>query len=95
MEGRTIRGLELERDCFDERLELIVEISAGAEATTDPADLLQYLGSLGFFPYELREDHYFERYAYPARAVSQPQRVRQPLRAVHNVIFSRIDADQL
>ena len=95
VEGRTIRGLELERDCFDQRLELIVEISAGAEATTDPADLLQYLGSLGFFPYELREDHYFKRYAYPARAVSQPQRVRQPLHAVHNVIFSRIDADRL
>ena len=56
-----------------------MEISAGAGATTDPADLLQYLGGLGFFPYVLREDHYFQRYAYPARAVSRPQRVRQPL----------------
>jgi FkbM family methyltransferase len=94
-EGRTIRGLELERDCFDERLELIVEISAGPAAGTDPADLLRYLQGLGFFPYELREDHYFQRYAYPARAVSRPQRVRQPLHAVHNVIFSKIEADSL
>ncbi len=95
VEGRTLRGLELERGCFDERLELIVEISAGPDAATDPDELLQYLAGLGFFPYELREDHYFQRYAYPASAVSRPQRVREPLRAVHNVIFSRTDADSL
>ncbi len=95
VEGRTLRGLELERGCFDERLELIVEISAGPDAATDPDELLQYLAGLGFFPYELREDHYFQRYAYPASALSRPQRVREPLRAVHNVIFSRTDADSL
>ena len=95
VEGRTIRGLELERDCFDPRLELIVEVSVGADAGTDHEDLLRYLASLGFIAYELREDHYFQRYAYPARAVSRPQRVRQPLTAVHNLIFSRIDADFL
>ena len=95
VEGRTIRGLGLERGGFNERLELIVEISAGADVETDPADLLQYFAGLGFFPYELREDHYFHRYAYPASAVSRPLRVRQPLTAVHNVIFSKIDADSL
>ena len=95
VEGRTIRGLGLERGGFDERLELIVEISAGPDVETDPADLLEYFAGLGFFPYELREDHYFQRYAYPATAVSRPQRVRQPLTAVHNVIFSKIDADLL
>ncbi len=93
VEARTIRGLELERGDFDPRLELIVEMSAGAD--TDPADLLRYLARLGFSPYELREDHHCRRYAYPARAVSRPQRVRQPLTAVHNVIFSRIDAEFL
>lgn len=95
VEGRTIRGLGLERGGFDERLELIVEISAGTEVETDPNDLLQYFAGLGFFPYELREDHYFHRYAYPASAVSRPQRVRQPLTGVHNVIFSKSDADSL
>jgi FkbM family methyltransferase len=95
VEGRTIRGLGLERGGFDERLELIVEISAGPDVETDPADLLEYFAGLGFFPYELREDHYFQRYAYPATAVSRPQRVRQPLTAVHNVIFSKLDAESL
>ena len=95
VEGRTIRGLGLERGGFDERLELIVEISAGPDVETDPADLLEYFAGLGFFPYELREDHYFQRYAYPATAVSRPQRVRQPLTAVHTVIFSKLDADFL
>ena len=95
VEGRTLRGLGLERDCFDPRLELIVEISVGAEAGTDHEELLRYLAGLGFFPDELREDHYVHRYAYPTRAVSRPQRVRQPLTAVHNVIFSRIDAESL
>ena len=95
VEGRTIRGLGLERGGFHERLELIVEISAGPDVETDPDDLLQYFAGLGFFPYELREDHYFHRYAYPASAVSRPQRVRRPLTAVHNVIFSKIDADSL
>ena len=95
VEGRTIRGLGLERGGCHEGLELIVEISAGPDVETDPEDLLQYFAGLGFFPYELREDHYFHRYAYPASAVSRPQRVRQPLTAVHNVIFSKIDADAL
>jgi FkbM family methyltransferase len=95
VEGRTLRGLGLERGGFDERLELIVEISVGAEAETGPDDLLRYCAGLGFFPYELREDHYFHRYAYPASAVSRPQRVRQPLTGVHNVIFSKIDAESL
>jgi FkbM family methyltransferase len=95
VEGRTLRGLGLERGGFHERLELIVEISVGPESETDPQQLLQYLAGLGFLPYELREDHYFHRYAYPASAVSRPQRVRQPLTGVHNVIFSKIDADSL
>jgi FkbM family methyltransferase len=95
VEGRTIRGLGLERGGFNERLELIVEISADAAAGTDPEDLLRYFAGLGYWPYELREDHYFHRYAYPASAVTRPQRVRQPLTGVHNVIFSKIDADAL
>lgn len=95
VEGRTIRGLGLERGGFNEQLELIVEISAGAEGATDPEALLQYFAGRGFFPYELREDHYFHRYAYPASAVTRPQRVRQPLTGVHNVIFSKIDAASL
>jgi FkbM family methyltransferase len=95
VEGRTIRGLGLERDVFNERVELIVEIAANAEGETDPVELLQYFAGLGFFPYELREDHYFQRYAYPASAVTRPQRVRQPLTGVHNVIFSKVDAESL
>lgn len=95
VEARAIRGLGLERACFDARLELIVEITVEPQSGAEADELLQYLAGLGFFPYGLPENHNFSCYAYPQRAVSRPQRLRQPLTHIQNVIFSKIDADSL
>lgn len=95
VEARTLRGLGLERGGFDQRLELIVEIAADPQSGADPDEVLRYLGGLGFLPYLLAENHNFKCYAYPHRAVQRPQRLREPLSRIHNVIFSRIDAASL
>ena len=95
VEARAIRGLGLERGCFDSRLELIVEITVEPQSGAEAEELLQYLAGLGFFPYVLPENHNFSCYAYPQREVPRPQRLRQPLTHIQNVIFSKIDADSL
>jgi FkbM family methyltransferase len=95
VEARAIRGLRLERDCFDARVELIVEITVEPQSRAEAEELLRYLAGLGFLPYVLAENHRFSAYAYPQREVPRPQRLRQPLTHIQNVIFSRIDADSL
>ena len=95
VEARAIRGLGLERDCFDARLELIVEITVEPESGSEPQELLQYLARLGFFPYVLPESHNFRHYAYPQHAAVRAQRLRQPLTHIQNVIFSKVDAESL
>ncbi len=57
--------------------------------------LFEHLHSLGFHSYVLPETHRFHDYAYPERSRERPRRVGEPLTRVHNVIFSRIDADHL
>jgi FkbM family methyltransferase len=94
VEARAIRGLGLERGCFDARLELIVEITV-EPGSSEAQELMQYLAGLGFFPYVLPESHNFSYYAYPQRAVMQPRRLRQPLTHIQNVIFSKLDAETL
>lgn len=95
VEAETVHGLGLDSGRFNEQLELVVEIAVDPERLAQRTWLMDYLGSLGFFPYVLPESHNFRYYVYPGRSLLRPRRVREPLTSMHNVIFSRIDADEL
>lgn len=95
MEPETVHGLGLESRRFSKDLELIVEVAYDPERMAQRAWLLDYLHGLGFFGYVLPEAHRFRHYAYPENSRERPRRLREPLTRMHNVIFSRIDADQL
>jgi hypothetical protein len=57
--------------------------------------LLGHLRDLGYYPYVLPDAHNFRAYAYPERFIVRPQRLREPLTRMHNVIFSKVEADAL
>jgi hypothetical protein len=76
-------------------LELIIELAYDPQRLAQRAWLFEHLHSLGFHSYVLPETHRFHDYAYPERSRERPRRVGEPLTRVHNVIFSRIDADHL
>lgn len=95
VEAEAVRGLELGSGRFNDDLELIVEVSVDPEQHVQRTWLMDHLGDLGFFPYVLPESHNFYCYAYPKRSLLRPRRVHEPLTRMHNVIFSRIDADEL
>ncbi|HEY0684815.1 MAG TPA: FkbM family methyltransferase [Steroidobacter sp.] len=95
VEPETVHGLGLESGRFSKDLELIVEVAHDPERLAQRAWLLDYLRGLGFFSYVLPETHGFRHYAYPESSRERPRRLREPLTRMHNVIFSRIDADQL
>lgn len=95
VEDEVIRGLQLESGRFNESLELIVEVSCEPAREQRRTWLMNHLQRLGFFPYVLPESHNFRDFAYPRRALSSPRRLRGPLTRMHNVIFSRIDAETL
>ena len=84
-------------DCanFRKDLELIIEVSCDSQRLAQRDWLLDYLHGLGFFSYLLPDTHRFRHYAYPNSSRERPRRLREPLTRMHNVIFSRIDADQL
>jgi hypothetical protein len=95
VEPETVHGLGLESGRFNKDLELIVEVACDPERMRQRAWLLDYLHGLGFFGYILPEAHSFRHYAYPQKSCARPRRLREPLTRMHNVIFSRVDADQL
>lgn len=95
VEPETVDGLGLESGRFSKDLELIVEVAHEPERMERRAWLLDYLHNLGFFGYVLPENHHFRHYAYPENSRERPRRLREPLTRMHNVIFSRIDADHL
>lgn len=95
VEAEAVRGLGLDSGRFDARLELIVEVAHDQERLAERDWLMQYLQDLGYFPYVLPESHNFRGYAYPERFLERPQRLRQPLTRMHNVIFSKIESESL
>lgn len=95
VEPETVKGLGLESRPFNKDLELIIEVSYDPERLAQRDWLLDYLHGLGFFSYVLPDTHRFRHYAYPHHSRERPHRLKQPLTRMHNVIFSRIDADQL
>lgn len=95
VEDEVLRGLGLESGRFNEALELIVEISIEPGREQRRAWLMDYMDRLGFFPYVLPESHNFRYYAYPEQSLLRPKRLRQPLTRMHNVIFSKVDAETL
>jgi len=95
VEAEAVRGLGLDSGRFNEQLELIIEIALEPEGLEQRTWLMNYLSGLGFFPYVLPESHNFRYYAYPGRSLLRPRRLREPLTRMHNVIFSRIDAESL
>lgn len=95
VEPEAVHGLGLESGRFSKDLELIVEVTYDPERMAQRAWLFDYLERLGFFGYVLAETHRFRHYAYPEGSRERPRRLREPLTRMHNVIFSRIDADQL
>jgi len=95
VEAEAVRGLGLDSGRFNDQLELIIEISIDGESLAQRTWLMRYLGGLGYFPYVLPESHNFRHYAYPERSLLRPRRVREPLTRMHNVIFSKTDADEL
>lgn len=95
VEAEAVHGLGLASGRFNDQLELIVEIAVDPERLVQQAWLMEHLSGLGFFPYVLPESHNFRYYVDPGRSLLRPRRVREPLTRMHNVIFSRIDADEL
>ena len=95
VEAEAIRGLRLDSGRFDPRLELIVEVADDAERAAEREWLLRHLRGLGYFAYVLPEAHNFRLYAYPGRHSVRPQRLREPLTRMHNVIFSKVEAAAL
>lgn len=95
VEPEVVHGLGLESGRFSKDLELIVEVACDPQRLAKRAWLLDYLRGLGFFGYVLPEAHRFHHYAYPQNRRERPRRLREPLTRMHNVIFSRIDTDQL
>jgi hypothetical protein len=95
VEPETVQGLGLESSRFHKDLELIIEVSCDSERLAQRDWLLDYLHGLGFFSYLLPDMHRFRHYAYPNSSRERPRRLREPLTRMHNVIFSRVDADQL
>lgn len=95
VEAETVHGLGLDSGRFNDHLELVVEIAVDPERLAQRTWLMEYLSGLGFFPYVLPESHNFRYYVYPKRSLLRPRRMREPLTRMHNVIFSRIDADEL
>ena len=77
-------------------LEVIVEIDAELLAhqgrRTD--DILALFADHGFHAYRLRNDYSPESYIARHRAVP-PERLREPLGGVSDLVFSRRDADHL
>lgn len=95
MEPETVDGLRLASRRFSKDLELIIEVAYDPQRMAQRAWLFDRLHGLGFYSYVLPETHCFHHYAYPERSHERPRRVREPLTRLHNVIFSRIDADHL
>jgi FkbM family methyltransferase len=95
VEAEAIRGLGLDSGRFDPRLELIVEVAEDAARAGEREWLLQHFRDLGYFAYVLPEAHNFHIYAYPERYIERPQRLREPLTRLQNVIFSRVESDAL
>ena len=95
VEAEAIRGLGLDSGRFDPRLELIVEVAYEVERLAEREWLLGHLRTLGYFSYVLPDAHNFRCYANPERFSGRPQRLREPLDRMQNVIFSRVDADAL
>lgn len=95
MEAPAIRGLQLENHRLRPDLELIIEMTFEDTLLPQQQWLLEHMRSLQFHPYLLPESHRFRDYAYPERIQPRAQRLKAPLQGVHNVIFSRIDADDI
>ncbi len=95
VEDEAIRGLQLDSGRFNDSLELIVEVACEPERAARREWLMNHLQRLGFFPYVLPEPHNFRHYVRPKQTSVSPQRLRGPLTRMHNVIFSRIDAETL
>jgi hypothetical protein len=72
-----------------------VEVACETGRLAEREWLLGHLRHLGYFPYVLPEAHNFRCYAYPERFAARPQRLREPLNRMQNVIFSKVDADAL
>jgi hypothetical protein len=77
-------------------LEVIVEIDADllAHQGRRPHDILVLFADHGFHAYRIRNDYSPESYIERHRAIP-PERLREPLEGVSDVVFSRRDADRL
>ena len=95
-EWSVISGMEPILASGRDDLEVIVEIDAEllAHQARRPDDILALFADHGFHAYRLRNDYSPESYIARHRAVP-PERLREPLEGVSDVVFSRRDADRL
>lgn len=77
-------------------LEIMVEIDPKLLACQqkDPQDVLTILLDAGFHAYRLENDYSAERYISPLTE-ERPVRLREPIRNVSDIIFSREDSEYL
>jgi FkbM family methyltransferase len=95
-EWSVVSGMEPMLASGRDDLEVIVEIDAEllAHQGRRPQDILALFADHGFHAYRLRNDYSPESYIERDRAIP-PERLREPLEGVSDVVFSRHDADRL
>jgi FkbM family methyltransferase len=92
----VIAGLHLARPGFREDLELIVEIAPDrlmAQRQT-PEQILNLMREHGFNAYTLENDYRVRAYLHPA-VPARPRRLRGEIGRMADVVFSRVDAEEL
>jgi len=77
-------------------LEVVIEVSPKCLAAVGHSanEIVDLFDAAGFHTYELSNDYSFESYL-PPRTVSSPIRVRGPIHKQTDIVFSRIDAEEL
>lgn len=95
-EWSVVSGMEPILASGRDDLEVIVEIDAEllAHQGRRPQDIVALFGDHGFHAYQLRNDYSPESYIARHRA-APPERLREPLGRVSDVVFSRRDAERL
>ncbi len=92
----VLAGLHLERPGFRKDLELIVEIAPdrlAAQGQT-PEQILSRMREHGFNAYTLENDYRARAYLHPA-VPARPRRLRGKIGRMADVVFSRVEAEEL